>query len=120
MFSRLAFLLLTIYVPLAIASQPRVADAPDQVKSQRYSSSPLCANSKSAISESQALSIAKTEIQKRIGADASRDYSQFLVNPKSGTVRWSVIAMPESRVIDAHITVLMNKCGKVMEYRIGS
>jgi hypothetical protein len=79
----------------------------------------ICGKKSSSIPEDKAIEIAKERMLKERGEKGFRDFSDFIANKNSKSGAWIVIAYPESRVIDGHISVLMNKCGHVLRYKEG-
>lgn len=93
--------------------------APRQSIDKKGASQVRCARKSPTISEEKAVAIAKGEILKNIGKKESDGYSRYFANWDRQSGRWSVIANPDSRVIDEQILVVLNMCGQVLSYKAG-
>jgi hypothetical protein len=123
MLLRLICTLLFLCIALPAEGQSARLQAQDNVKSKSQSTSTRCTKKEPTITEEQAISIAKAEVLKRIGAEEAKDFTDYVAilssRKYSSTAYWSVLTSPDTRIIDAHITIRMDRCGKVLVFKQG-
>lgn len=91
------------------------------IKNANQSSGKLvnCSRKSPLILEDKAIAIAKAEILKKIGQKEFEGYSRYITDFNVKNDEWIVIAYPDSRVIDEDISVIMNRCGQIIRYKMG-
>lgn len=123
MLLRLIFLLLTLTISMPIRSQPTVLKAESSLDVKSKLAAERCAKKAPTVSEDQAISIAKAEVLKRIGEKAAKDFTRYEAYIPTSKLYaneyWYVFTMPDTREIDAHISIRLNRCGKLLIFKQG-
>jgi hypothetical protein len=121
MFSKLIFLFLLASVPLSFVSATHLSDVQAHVKSKPKSASLRCPKTVPTVTEAEAIRIAEAEVHRGLEPKASMNYTQFLAMETTRKAEpqlyWVVITTPDSREMHAAITIKMNRCGEILEYR---
>lgn len=123
MISRSLCTLLFLCIALSAKGESLESATRGNVMGSSQPTSKRCTKIDPAITEEQAIIIAKAEVLKRIGEEDAKGFTDYVVvfssrkyNPNA---YFSVLTSPDTRIVDAHITVRLNRCGKVLFFKRG-